>query len=119
VKPGIVALLQMQRLSDATELSLQRPTVRHPEVRPCGSTFSCQPAGLRAPAVAHSLVNMIVYTDVITGDEMMTDAFKQHPVKDAEGNEVEGLFEVRSAPISKLRLRNVVLIATPYSVANR
>jgi Translationally controlled tumour protein len=38
---------------------------------------------------------MIVYTDVITGDEMMTDAFKQNPVKDAEGNEVEGLFEVR------------------------
>lgn len=28
---------------------------------------------------------------------MMTDAFRQHPVKDDNGNVVEGMFEVCSA----------------------
>ena len=40
---------------------------------------------------------MLVYTDVISGDEMMTDAFKRHPVLDSEGNAVEGLFEVSTS----------------------
>ncbi|KAG5180044.1 Mss4-like protein [Tribonema minus] len=44
---------------------------------------------------------MIVYTDMVTGDEMMTDAFKKLPVLDDEGNPVEGLFEVESQVIVK------------------
>lgn len=49
-------------------------------------------------SVALSLVppsTMIVYKDLISGDEMMTDAFPQKPVLDSEGNTVEGMFEVR------------------------
>ena len=32
---------------------------------------------------------MIVYRDIISGDEMLSDAFKLMPVIDAEGNEVK------------------------------
>lgn len=39
---------------------------------------------------------MIVYKDLISGDEMMTDAFPQKPVLDGEGNTIEGMFEVRA-----------------------
>jgi hypothetical protein len=31
---------------------------------------------------------MIVYRDIISGDEMITDAFKLLPVMDKEGNKV-------------------------------
>jgi len=37
---------------------------------------------------------MIVYKDLISGDEMMTDAFPQHPVV-CDGETIEGMFEVR------------------------
>jgi len=40
---------------------------------------------------------MIVYKDLISGDEMMTDAFPRNPVHDNDGNVVEGLFEVESS----------------------
>lgn len=38
--------------------------------------------------------NMIVYKDLISGDEMMTDAFPQNPVV-CDGETIEGMFEVR------------------------
>ncbi|CAN0435089.1 unnamed protein product [Ectocarpus sp. 13 AM-2016] len=38
---------------------------------------------------------MIVYKDLISGDEMMTDAFPQNPVVGNDGETVEGMFEVR------------------------
>ncbi|CAM9944734.1 unnamed protein product [Hapterophycus canaliculatus] len=38
---------------------------------------------------------MIVYKDLISGDEMMTDAFPQKPVVGDDGEVVEGMFEVR------------------------
>lgn len=37
---------------------------------------------------------MIVYKDLISGDEMMTDAFPQNPVV-CDGETIEGMFEVR------------------------
>ena len=40
---------------------------------------------------------MIVYKDLISGDEMMTDAFPRNSVHDKDGNIVEGLFEVESS----------------------
>lgn len=39
---------------------------------------------------------MIVYKDLISGDEMMTDAFPQNPVVGDDGETVEGMFEVRN-----------------------
>ena len=36
---------------------------------------------------------MIVYKDLISGDEMMTDAFPQNPVV-CDGETIEGMFEV-------------------------
>nr|AFA52588.1 hypothetical protein [Vaucheria litorea] len=44
---------------------------------------------------------MIVYADLISGDEMMTDAFKIKPVMNSKGEKVEGLFEVESEIIVK------------------
>mmetsp|Transcript_4774 Transcript_4774/g.6576 ORF Transcript_4774/g.6576 Transcript_4774/m.6576 type:complete len:182 (+) Transcript_4774:54-599(+) len=44
---------------------------------------------------------MIVYRDVITGDEMLSDAFNLLEVKDEEGNVVEGLMCCQSKMISK------------------
>ena len=44
---------------------------------------------------------MIVYNDIISGDEMMTDAFPQETVLDSDGNLVEGLFGVKSSTMSK------------------
>ena len=37
---------------------------------------------------------VLVYKDVVTGDEMMSDAFQVQEVKDAEGNVVPGLMQV-------------------------
>mmetsp|Transcript_27256 Transcript_27256/g.54429 ORF Transcript_27256/g.54429 Transcript_27256/m.54429 type:complete len:183 (+) Transcript_27256:28-576(+) len=39
---------------------------------------------------------MLVYTDLITGDEMMSDSYPREPVLDAEGEEIEGMFQVAS-----------------------
>jgi len=44
---------------------------------------------------------MIVYRDIISGDEMLSDAFKLVPVVDDEGATVEGLMQVESKNISK------------------
>jgi hypothetical protein len=44
---------------------------------------------------------MIVYRDLISGDEMITDAFKLLPVVDSEGAVVEGLMMCESKLISK------------------
>jgi len=44
---------------------------------------------------------MIVYNDIISGDEMMTDAFPQEKVLDNDGNVIEGLFGVKSSTMSK------------------
>ncbi|CAM9461056.1 unnamed protein product [Phaeothamnion confervicola] len=44
---------------------------------------------------------MLVYKDVVSGDEMCTDAFAQSPVLDTEGNPVPGLFEIESRTITK------------------
>jgi hypothetical protein len=40
---------------------------------------------------------MIVFKDVISGDEMMTDAFAHKPVLNDDGEEVPGLFMVESS----------------------
>jgi len=40
---------------------------------------------------------MIVYKDLISGDEMITGAYKQNPVLDKDGVVVEGMFEVESS----------------------
>ena len=44
---------------------------------------------------------MIVYKDLISGDEMMTDAFPQNPVVGNDGETVEGMFEVESSTAVK------------------
>ena len=36
---------------------------------------------------------MIVYRDIISGDEMLSDAFKLQQVIDAEGNEVYTMYD--------------------------
>lgn len=46
---------------------------------------------------------MIVYKDLISCDEMMTDAFPQKPVVDSEGNTIEGMFEVRGTRTQRER----------------
>ena len=43
---------------------------------------------------------MIVYRDVISGDEMLSDAFKLVPVVDSEGNEIPGLMMCESQMVS-------------------
>jgi len=44
---------------------------------------------------------MIVYKDLLSGDEMLSDAFKLEPVKDSEGNEIPGLMMCQSLMIRK------------------
>ena len=44
---------------------------------------------------------MIVYRDLISGDEMLSDAFKLQQVVDEEGNPVEGLMYCESKMIAK------------------
>jgi hypothetical protein len=44
---------------------------------------------------------MIVYTDLLTGDEMLSSAFPLVPVVDEEGNTVEGLMMCESKMIAK------------------
>ena len=46
---------------------------------------------------------MIIYKCRFTGDEMLSDAFKPVPVKDGDGNEVEGLIEIQSMKVNKVR----------------
>lgn len=44
---------------------------------------------------------MIVYKDIISGDEMMTDSFQHNSVVGSDGNTVNGIFEVESSNIVK------------------
>mmetsp|Transcript_36496 Transcript_36496/g.26572 ORF Transcript_36496/g.26572 Transcript_36496/m.26572 type:complete len:179 (-) Transcript_36496:12-548(-) len=44
---------------------------------------------------------MIVYRCLITGDEMLSDAYKLHEVVDSDGNVVEGLMYCESKNIAK------------------
>ena len=44
---------------------------------------------------------MIVYRDIISGDEMLSDAYKVIPVTDKDGNAVEGLMMCESKNITK------------------
>lgn len=44
---------------------------------------------------------MLVWQDIFTDDEVMSDSFKVSPVVDEEGNEVSGLFQVQSKQVSK------------------
>eukprot|EP00598_Pedospumella_elongata_P000338 CAMPEP_0184973608 /NCGR_PEP_ID=MMETSP1098-20130426/5305_1 /TAXON_ID=89044 /ORGANISM="Spumella elongata, Strain CCAP 955/1" /LENGTH=178 /DNA_ID=CAMNT_0027496069 /DNA_START=49 /DNA_END=585 /DNA_ORIENTATION=- len=44
---------------------------------------------------------MIVYRDIISGEEMLSDAFKLEDVIDSDGNKVEGLMCVESKMITK------------------
>jgi len=44
---------------------------------------------------------MIIYKCRFTNDEMISDAYKTFPVKDAEGNDVPGLFAVQSQKVNK------------------
>jgi hypothetical protein len=45
---------------------------------------------------------MLLYKCRFTGDEMLTDAFKPVPVKDDDGNEVPGLFQIESQKVNKV-----------------
>ncbi|CAH0479202.1 unnamed protein product [Peronospora belbahrii] len=44
---------------------------------------------------------MLVWQDIFTDDEVMSDSFKASPCKDMEGNEVPGMFQVESKTVSK------------------
>ena len=44
---------------------------------------------------------MIVYKDILSGDEMMTDSFSQNNVIDDKGDIIYGMFEVESSMNSK------------------
>ena len=44
---------------------------------------------------------MIIFTCKITGDEMLTDAYKVEDVTDDEGNVVPGLMEIESQIVAK------------------
>ena len=48
---------------------------------------------------------MIIYKCRFTGDEMCSDAFKPVPVKDDDGSEVPGLFQIASQKVNKVRGR--------------
>jgi Translationally controlled tumour protein len=50
------------------------------------------------------LSKMILYKCRFTHDEMLTDAFKPRPVVDDEGNVVEGLIEIDSQKVNKVRV---------------
>ena len=58
---------------------------------------------------------MIVYKDLISSDEMITDAFTQNPVMDNDGTIIEGLFEVESKmKIKAVSYTHLTLPTTPY-----
>lgn len=44
---------------------------------------------------------MLVYTDLISGDEMMSDAFSLNQVMDSDGTPVEGLMYCESKTVTK------------------
>ena len=44
---------------------------------------------------------MLVWQDVFTEDEVMSDSHKVSPCKDMEGNEVAGMFQVESKTVAK------------------
>jgi hypothetical protein len=46
---------------------------------------------------------MIIYRCRFTGDEMLSDAFRPRPVTDDEGNVVEGLIQIQSQKVNKVR----------------
>lgn len=46
---------------------------------------------------------MIIYKCRFTGDEMLSDAFNPQPVKDSDGNEIEGLLQIQSMKVNKVR----------------
>jgi Translationally controlled tumour protein len=48
-------------------------------------------------------IKMILYKCRFTHDEMLSDAFKPVPVVDADGNVVEGLIEIESEKVNKVR----------------
>jgi hypothetical protein len=47
-------------------------------------------------------VIMIIFKCRFTGDEMCSDAFKPYPVKDDDGNIVEGLMQIDSIKVNKV-----------------
>jgi Translationally controlled tumour protein len=58
---------------------------------------------------------MIIFKCRFTGDEMCSDAFKPEPVKDAEGNVVEGLMQIKSQKVNKVSgIWKSMLDAVPY-----
>jgi hypothetical protein len=52
---------------------------------------------------------MIIYKCRFTGDEMLSDAFKPTSVKDEAGNEVEGLLQIQSQKVNKVRVPVLLL----------
>lgn len=50
---------------------------------------------------------MIIFKCRFTGDEMLSDAFKPVPVKDAAGNVVEGLIQIQSEKVNKVRIEQI------------
>jgi hypothetical protein len=50
---------------------------------------------------------MIIFKCRFTGDEMLSDAFKPTPVKDSDGNIVEGLIQIKSQKVNKVRRLSV------------
>ena len=46
---------------------------------------------------------MIIYKCRFTGDEMCSDAFKPGPVLDADGKAIEGLMQIQSQKVNKVR----------------
>ncbi len=47
---------------------------------------------------------MIIFKCRFTGDEMCSDAFKPGPVLDADGKAVEGLMQIQSQKVNKVRV---------------
>ena len=56
-------------------------------------------------SIASRLLNptMIIYKCRFTGDEMCSDAFKPGPVLDADGKAIEGLMQIQSQKVNKVR----------------
>ena len=52
-------------------------------------------------AEGDSLAKMLVWQDIFTDDEVMSDSHKVSPVTDGEGNEVSGMFQVESKMVTK------------------
>ena len=44
---------------------------------------------------------MLVYNDVVTGDQVLSDSYAKVDVLDAEGNKIEGLFAIHSKMVGK------------------